>query len=131
MQRKPLEYKIQHHQSTDSTLCKKPHLNRKENKNANPIISRQNDHLTQPCPSEEKANKQTKTQHKSHPIRSLHKPLDQPWRAETKSKKEFNLEAWEKETSNMIIKIIIIIMEKADKYYTNKGTNQKHRSPNQ
>jgi len=25
-----------------------------------------------------KANKQTKTQHKSHPKRSLHKPLDQP-----------------------------------------------------
>ena len=35
----------------------------------------QDHHLTQPCPSEEK---QTKTQHKSHPIRSLHKPLDQP-----------------------------------------------------
>ena len=30
--------------------------------------------LTQPCPSEEK---KTKTQHKSHPIQSLHKPLDQ------------------------------------------------------
>ena len=29
----------------------------------------------QPCPSEEK---QTKTQHKSHPIKSLHKPLEQP-----------------------------------------------------
>jgi len=25
-----------------------------------------------------KTNKQTKTQHKSHPIQSLHKPLDQP-----------------------------------------------------
>ena len=75
-------------------------------------------------------NKQTKTLHKSHPIRSLHKSLDQPYRAETKRKKEFNLEAWEKETSNTITKIIIIIMEKAEKYYTNKGTNQKHRSPN-
>ena len=42
--------------------------------NTNPIISRQDYHLTQPCPSEEK---QTKTQHKSHPIQSLHKPLDQ------------------------------------------------------
>ena len=73
-----------------------------------------------------------KTQHKSHPIRSLHKSLDQPYRAETKRKKEFNLEAWEKETSIMIIKIIIIIMMKKEKkYYTNEGTNQKHRSPNQ
>jgi len=35
------------------------HLNHKENKNTNPIISRQYYHLTQPCPSEEKANKQT------------------------------------------------------------------------
>ena len=30
-------------------------------------------------------------------------------RAETKRKKEFNLEAWEKETSNTISKIIIIM----------------------
>jgi len=31
----------------------------------------------------------------------------------------------------MIIKIIIIIiMKKEKKYYTNEGTNQKHRSPN-
>jgi len=29
----------------------------------------------------------------------------------------------------MIIKIIII-MKKAEKYYTKEGTNQKHRSPN-
>ena len=52
-----------------------------------------------------------KTQHKSHPIRSLHKPLDQTERGETKRKKEFNLlegknatflEAWEKETSNTV-----------------------------
>ena len=40
-----------------------PHLNNKPNKNTNPIIGRQDYHLTQPCPSEEK---QTKTQHKSH-----------------------------------------------------------------
>ena len=31
-----------------------PHLNNKQNKNSNQIISRQNYHLTQPCPSEEK-----------------------------------------------------------------------------
>ena len=44
-------------------------------------------------------------------------------------KKEFKLEAWEKETSKTITKIIII-MKKEKKYYTNEGTNQKHRSPN-
>ena len=36
-----------------------PHLTNKLNKNTNPIISRQDYHLTQPCPSEEKqTNKQ-------------------------------------------------------------------------
>jgi len=95
-----------------------PHLNNKQNKTTNPIVSRQDYHLTQSCPSEEK---QTKTQYKSNPIRSLHKPLDQPYRAETKRKKEFNLEAWEKETSNIVIKKKN--NEKADKYYTNEGKN--------
>ena len=63
-----------------------PHLNNKQNKNTNPITSRQDYHLTQPCPSEEK---QTKTQHKSH----LYKAYTNHWtnlrRAETKRKKEF------------------------------------------
>ena len=40
--------------------------------------------------------------------------------AETKRKKEFNLEALEKETSNAINKKN---NEKAEKYYTNEGTN--------
>ena len=36
-----------------------PHLNNKENKNTIPIVIRQEDHLAQPFPSEEKqANKQ-------------------------------------------------------------------------
>ena len=57
---KPLEYKTQHHPITSSTLCKKPHLNNKQNKNTNLIISRQDYHLTQPSSSEEnkQANKQ-------------------------------------------------------------------------
>ena len=69
-QRKPLEYKTQHHPSTSSILCRTPHLNNKQNKNTHPVISKQDYHLTQPCPSEEKqAYKQThkKAQHKSHP----------------------------------------------------------------
>ena len=41
-------------------------------------------------------------------------------RAETKRKKEFNLEAWEKETSNTMS---LKKNEKAEKYYTNGGTN--------
>ena len=79
-----------------------PHLNDKQNKNTNPIISRQDYHLTQPCPSEEKqTNKQKLSTHFT-----LYKAYTNHWtnlrRAETKRKKEFNLEAWEKGTSNTI-----------------------------
>jgi len=58
-----------------------------------------------------KTSKQTKTQHKCHPIQSSHKHWTDLKRAETKRKKEFNLlqgkistflEAWEKEISNTI-----------------------------
>ena len=41
------EYKTQHHSTTSSTLCRTPHLNNKQNKNTNVIISRQDNHLTQ------------------------------------------------------------------------------------
>jgi len=34
-----------------------PHPNNKQNKITSPIISRQDYHLTQPCPSEKKQNK--------------------------------------------------------------------------
>ena len=40
-----------------STLRSTPHPNNKQNKNTKPIISRQNYHLTQPCPSEDKQTK--------------------------------------------------------------------------
>ena len=68
-----------------------------KNKNTHPIISRQDQHLTQPCPSEEKQTNK-KTQHKSHPIQSSHKPLDQSQegrkqkqeRIQPSSRKEFN-----------------------------------------
>ena len=67
------------------------------------MISRQHYHLTQPCPSEEKETKTTKnTQHKF----TLYEAYTNHWtnlrREEMKRKKEFNLEAWEKETSNTI-----------------------------
>ena len=77
-----------------------PHLNNKQNKNTNPIIRRQEYHLTQPCPSEE-----TQTNKHSAQI-SPYRKLANHWtnlrRAEAKRKKEFNLEAWEKETSNTV-----------------------------
>ena len=51
---KPLQCKTWHHPTTSSNLCRTPHLNNKQNKKRNPIISSQEYHLTQPCPSEEK-----------------------------------------------------------------------------
>ena len=88
-----------------------PHLNNKQNKNTNPIISRQEYHLTQPCPSEEnQSNKQ-----KLSINLTLYEAHTNHWtnlrREETKRKEEFNLlqgknstflEAWEKETSDTI-----------------------------
>ena len=79
-----------------------PHLNNKQNKNANPVISRQDYHLTQPFPSQEK---QTNKQKLSTNL-TLYEAYTNQWtnlrRAATKRKKEFNLEAWEKKTSNTI-----------------------------
>jgi len=39
-----------------------PHLNNKQNRNTNPVISRQDYHLTQPCPSEEKQTNKNSAQ---------------------------------------------------------------------
>ena len=78
-----------------------PHLNNKQNKNTNPIISRQEGHLTQPCPSEE--NKQINKQKLAQisPDRNLTETTGPTvGGAETKMKKEFSREAWEKQLSN-------------------------------
>ena len=77
-----------------------PNLNNKQNKNTNPIISRQDYHLTQRCPSEEKeTNKQTnKNSTQISPYRKLtqitgptiggQKPEGR--KNSTSSRKEFN-----------------------------------------
>ena len=105
-----LEYKTWHNPATSSTLCRTSPINSRQNKNTNPVISRQEYHLTQPRPSEEKqTNKQ-----KLITNLTLYEAHANHWtnlrRAETKRKKEFNLqgknsiflEAREKETSNKI-----------------------------
>ena len=61
-QKKPHEYQTWYRPTTNSTLCRPPHLNNKQNKNANEIISRQGYHLTQPCPSEEKQTNKNSAQ---------------------------------------------------------------------
>ena len=76
IQRKPLEYKTQHHPTTSSTLCRMPHLNNKQNKyTKQSSADRVPPHSAFPIRG--KTNKQTNAQHKSQPIGSLHKPLDQ------------------------------------------------------
>ena len=127
--KKPLECKALYHPTTSSTLCRMPHPNNKQNKNTNPIISRQDYHLTQPCPSEEK---QTNKQNLSTNL-TLYEVYTNHWanlrRAENKRQKEFKLfqrknstflEDWEKETSTTIS---LKKNEKVEKYYTNEGTN--------
>ena len=51
-----------HPPTTSNTMCRTAHLNNKQNKNTNQIISRQDYHLTQPCPSEEKQTNKNSAQ---------------------------------------------------------------------
>ena len=96
-----------------------PHLNNKQNKNTSPIISRQDYLLTQPIRGKKQQQQQLSTN------LTLHEAYRNHWTnlygAEIKRKKEFNLEAWEKETSNTIS--FKKNNEKAEKYCTNEGTN--------
>ena len=89
-----------------------PHLNNKQNKNTNPIISRQDYHFTEPCPSEDKQTLSTNL--------TLYEAYTNHWtklrKAESKRKKEFNLEVLENETSNTIS---IKKNEKEEKYCIN------------
>ena len=68
------------------------HPNNKQNKNTNPIISVQDYHLTQPCPSEEKqTNKKLSINLTVYEAYTNH--CTNLRGAENKRKKEFNLEA--------------------------------------
>ena len=112
-----------------------PHLNNKQNKNTNPIISRQEYHLTQPCPLEEK-----QTNKHSAQISPYIKLITYHWinhrSAETIGvKKVFNLlqgknstflEAWQNETSNNKF----FLKMKRQKILYKWRNKLKHRSPN-
>jgi len=79
-----------------------PHPDNKQNQITNPVISRQEYHLTQPCLPEEKQISKEKLSTNL----TLYETYTNHWtnlrRTETKRKKEFNLEAREKETSNTV-----------------------------
>ena len=82
---------------------------KQQKKNTNLIISRQDYHLTQPCLSERKK----KTQHKSHPIRSLHKPLDQLQEGRNQKEERIQpLSLGKGDLKHGKLKIIIIIMKR-------------------
>ena len=83
---------------TNSSLCRPKHLNNKQKYKPNHQETGLPTHSV--LPIEEKQKKHVSTN------LTLYKAYINCWtnlrRAETKSKKEFNLEAWEKETSNTI-----------------------------
>ena len=105
------------------------HLNNKQNKTQTQssadriIISLSFDH--------QKKNKQTKIQHKSYPMGSSHKPLDQT--SEGKNKKEERIQPSSREEFNFPWSLGKGDLkhnnlknknnEKAEKYYTNERTN--------
>ena len=89
----------QHHPTINSILRRMLHLNNKQNKNTNPIISTQDCHLTQPCLSEEKQTNKNSAQ--ISPYEKLTQTTG-PTLEGGNQKEEFNFEVWEKETSNTI-----------------------------
>ena len=96
-----------------------PHPKNKQNKNTNRIISL-NYLLTQPYPAEEnQPNKNLSINLTLYKAYTNH--CTNLSKAETKRKKKFNLEAWEKEISNTIS--LKKNNEKAENYCTNEGTN--------
>ena len=94
----PLVYKTCHYPTGRSTLCRTPHQNKKQDKNTNQIISRQDYHLTQPIIGEKKKNSAQVSPY----VKLTETTAPTFMGAEIKRKKEFNFEDWEKETSNTI-----------------------------
>ena len=99
-----------------------PHPNNRQNKNTNPIISRQDYHLTQPCPSEEKqTSKQTnKNSAQISPYVKLTQTTgptlggQKPKRRKNSTLKFGRGDLKDNKFNNN---------EKAEKYYTNEETN--------
>ena len=96
-----------------------PHLNNKQNKNTNPIIRRQDYHLTQPCPSEE--NQTNKNSAQISPYRKLTQTTGPILGGQKpKGRKNSTLKPGKRRPQTHKLKKN---NEKAEKYYTNEGTN--------
>ena len=98
------------------------HLNNKQNKNTNPIISRQDYHLTQPCPSEEKQSKQTnKNSAQISPYTKLTQTTGPTLVGQKpKGRKNSTFKPGKRRPQTVSLKKK---NEKAEKYYINEGTN--------
>ena len=97
----------QHHPTTSSTLYGKPHPNNKQDKNINPIIGRQDYHLSEPWGKEKKKKDNLTSSHQNASINlTQQEAYTSHWTkltgAEPKRNKEFNLEGREKETLNTV-----------------------------
>ena len=96
-----------------------PHLNNKQNKNINPIISRQDHHITQPCPSEEKQTNKNSAQ--ISPFMKLTQTTGPTLGGQKpKGRKNPTLKPGKRRPQTQLIKKN---NEKAEKCYTNEGTN--------
>ena len=95
-----------------------PHLNNKQNKNINPIISRQDYYLTQPCTSEEKQRNKNSAQI------SLYKKLTQTTgpTLEGRNHKEKRIQPLSLGKGDLKYNKLKK-KEKAEKYCTKEGTN--------
>ena len=102
-----------------------PHLNNKQNKNTNPIISRQDYHLISLVHQRKKkqTNKQTKSQYKSHPIEAYTNQWTNLRRAEGSNQKEERIQPSSLRKGDLKHNKLNKNNEKAEKYYTNEGTN--------
>ena len=79
-----------------------PHLNKKQNKNSNPVISRQDYHLPQPLAHQRKNKQTNKNSAQISPYKKLTETTGPHLEWRNQKKKEFNLEAGEKKISNTI-----------------------------
>ena len=96
------EYKIQQQLTTSSTLCRTSHLNKKQTN----IKYKLNHQQTALSPHSALHIRGKTNKHKLSLNLTLYEAYTNHWtnlrRAETKRRKESNLETWEKETSNPI-----------------------------
>ena len=116
---KPFEQKTQHHPTTNSTLGRMLHLNNKQK--YKPSHQQRGLPLHSALPIRGKANKQTKNSAQSHPLGSLHKPLDQS--LEGRNQKEERIQPLSLRKGDLKHSKLKKKKEKAEKCYTSEGTN--------